>query len=140
MSTSSAAFVHRLLVTCALLVFVAAVPALEIDDTHLLNPKWPPHARLHEAWQLATNALLGLLATVWTWTPRRFTASCLLGLAISGGFVLAWWLRSLYGGSMQGTTSAAAGVAGMDPAVLLVHALALLFAWLAVAAVRSRQA
>lgn len=138
MNAAPVPFAHRLLATAALLVFVVVVPALELGDTHLRNPHWPPHARLHEGWQLATNALLGLLAIAWAWTPRRFIAACLLGLALAGGFVAAWWLRGAYGGSMAGTTSTAVAVAGVDPAVLLVHALALAFAWLAVAARRRR--
>lgn len=139
MSAAPAPLAHRLLVTAALLVFVAAVPALELGDTHLRNPHWPPHARLHEGWQLATNALLGLLAIAWAWTPRRFTAACQLGVAISGGFLVAWWLRGAYGGSMTGTASAAAAAGGVDPAVALVHALALVFVWLGLAARLRRQ-
>jgi hypothetical protein len=29
-----------------------AGPLLEANVAHVLNPEWPPHARLHEAWQL----------------------------------------------------------------------------------------
>ncbi len=112
----------RLLVTLCLLIFTVLVPMLETNATHLLNPAWPAHARLHEGWQLLTNAAIGLLALVRTWTPGRLGSACLLGTLVSGGFVLAWLARDVYGGSMQGTSTAAATWLGVDAAVLVMAA------------------
>ena len=52
------------------ITFAIIVPVLELNDTHLTNPHWPEHARLHEAWQLLTNALIVLLAA-WLIATRK---------------------------------------------------------------------
>ena len=37
------------------------VPILDINATHVFNPDWTPHVRIHEVWQLLTNSSLGVL-------------------------------------------------------------------------------
>lgn len=109
----------RLAATVCLAVVGLLVPALEINATHLLNPSWPPHARLHEAWQLATNTGLSAWAVFLAWRGRMRMA-CVIGLFLTGGFLLAWAARSVYGGSMAGTSAAAASILGIDAAVLVM--------------------
>jgi len=126
----------RVLVTLCLMVFTIGVPILEINATHLVNPTWPPHARLHEAWQLATNSALGVLAMFWTWRGQRFALACLIGAVVSGSFLQAWALRLSYGGSMAGTTSAAHGLGGLDSAVVIMVVILMVFA---IAGIRFRR-
>jgi hypothetical protein len=90
----------RVLVTIGVLIYALAVPVLEINDTHVFNPEWPPHARLHEVWQLATNSMIGLLSLWLAWGKGQVRLSALLALLVMGGFLLAYALRDLYGGSM----------------------------------------
>lgn len=54
--------IDRLLTTSGLLVPLILLPVLEVTDTHVFNPTWPPHARLHEVWQLTTNVGIALVA------------------------------------------------------------------------------
>lgn len=123
----------RLLASLLLLVPLVLVPRLEINPTHLLNPNWPPHARLHEAWQLATNATIAALALASVWMRDGLARGCVLGAIVSGGFVVAWLTRDLYGGAMTGTSTAALTVLGLDAAVVImasafvVHML--IFGW-----------
>lgn len=42
--------IPKLLVTIGILFYALAVPLLEINATHVFNPEWVPHARLHEVW------------------------------------------------------------------------------------------
>ena len=109
----------KLLATLCLAVVGLIVPFLEISDTHLFNPAWHPHARLHEAWQLATNTALSLFAMCLVW-GNRVVLACFIGMLVNGGFLLAWMTKGIYGGSMVGTSAAGAMVAGMDAAVLIV--------------------
>jgi len=88
------------LVTFGILLYGAAVPYLELNDTHLFNLAWPAHARLHEAWQLTTNSLLGAWALWQVWGRDRTRVPALIGLAIMGGFLLSYLLGPHYGGSM----------------------------------------
>jgi hypothetical protein len=37
--------IDRILATLGLLGLLVLLPVLEIRDTHVFNPSWPPHAR-----------------------------------------------------------------------------------------------
>jgi hypothetical protein len=92
---------NRILLTIGILLYAAGVPWLEINDTHVFNPDWAAHARLHNVWQLATNSALGLLCLWWVWGPqRKVLLPALMALLVTGGFMFAYLARSLYGGSM----------------------------------------
>lgn len=119
----------RMAVSLALLLFVVVLPWLEWNATHVFNPQWPPHARLHEVWQLATNAAFGALGLALAWSRRRLAEACVLGLVMSGAFLVAWAARGVYGGSMAGTTTGALGSAGVDVAVLAMGLSAAVFAF-----------
>lgn len=108
------------------------LPILEINATHLFHPDWPPHARMHEAWQLTTNATLAWAGILIGLRDPAARAPHALGLAISGGFIVAWLLRGLYGGSMGDASTAGLGIGGLDAAVivmLLAAALHILGLW-----------
>ncbi len=80
------------------------VPLLvDLSPTHVLNPAWPAHARLHEVWLLATGSLLSLVALYFIWFYRdrpRFAIAmgAVLGSVLLGGFFVASATSSLYGG------------------------------------------
>jgi hypothetical protein len=90
----------RVLISIGVLIYAVAVPLLEINDTHVFNPEWPPHARLHEVWQLATNSMIGLLALWLAWGKGSVRIPAVLALMVMGGFLLANAIRGGYGGSM----------------------------------------
>jgi CDP-diglyceride synthetase len=90
----------KALLTVGVLVYSVVVPVLEINATHVFNPEWPPHARLHEVWQLATNSMLGVLALWLTWRKHQVQMPALLAVLVMGGFLFAWLAGDLYGGSM----------------------------------------
>lgn len=72
----------------------------ELNDTHLFNPEWVAHARLHEAWQLITNSAIGAYAAWLIWARDDVRLPSLLALMVTGGFMIAYVLQDLYGGSM----------------------------------------
>lgn len=91
----------RTLLTIGILLYAVGVPWLEISDTHVFNPGWAAHARLHNVWQLVTNSGLGLLCLWWVWGPeRKVVLPGLIALLVTGGFMFAYLTRSIYGGSM----------------------------------------
>lgn len=51
---------------------------------------------------------------------NRGVLACVIGMLVNGGFLSAWMTRELYGGSMAGTSTAGAVVAGIDAAVRVV--------------------
>lgn len=57
--------------------------------------------RIHEVWQLITNSGIGLLCLWLVWVKKETKISTLLSMLITGGFLLAFALKELYGGSMK---------------------------------------
>ncbi|WP_439888204.1 hypothetical protein ACSX1C_03190 [Pseudomonas sp. MBLB4123] len=90
----------KLLVTLGIVFYAVVVPVFEINASHVFNPQWTPHARLHEVWQLATNCAIGAFSLWLVWLRNEIRLSSLLTLFVTGGFLLAYGLRHNYGGSM----------------------------------------
>lgn len=110
----------KILVTANALVFVLIVPVLEVGPSHVFNPEWPAHAKLHEVWQLATNAALSLLALWLTWRRQNSGIAALISLAIGGGFVFAYLVQQAYGGSMAHPDGSELLLLGINPAIGVV--------------------
>ena len=75
---------------------------VDVNPSHLLNPDWDSHARVHEAWRLSTNFLIFLLALFLLWNKGMEELACLLSLCIHLGFVIGTSLMPLYGGEPVG--------------------------------------
>lgn len=105
------------------IIFTVLIPALELNSTHLTNPDWPSHARLHEAWQLLTNSAISVLALGCVWTDRAPRIGISLALVICVSFLAAWALGPVYGGSMLHTDGTQMAVGGINFAVIVVIAL-----------------
>lgn len=93
--------INKLLITFGILIYALGVPILEINSTHVFNQDWTPHARIHEVWQLITNSGIGLLCLWLVWYKKKIVIPSVLGLLITGGFLLAFILQDFYGGSMK---------------------------------------
>ena len=76
----------KLLITLGALLYGLGVPLLEINPSHVFNPSWEAHARLHEVWQLTTNSALALLSLWLVW--------------VRNDIKFAYLVRDGYGGSM----------------------------------------
>ena len=71
---------------------------VDINPSHLLNPDWDPHARVHEAWRLSTNLFIFLLAIFLLWSKGQEILASFLSLCIHLGFVISALLMPFYGG------------------------------------------
>lgn len=92
---------NKYIITFSIVLYAIAVPFLEINNTHVFNPDWTPHVRIHEVWQLITNSAIGLLCLWLVWVKKETEISAILSLLITGGFLLAYALKGFYGGSMK---------------------------------------
>lgn len=108
-----------IVVTLSALVSGIVIPLLELNETHLFNPDWPAHARLHEAWQLMTNSALSALAVFLIWSGRAPRLAIILSLIISAPFLLAFAGRATYGGSMLHSDGTQLAVWGINLGVLV---------------------
>lgn len=112
-----------IVVTVSALISGIIIPILELNETHLFNPNWPAHARLHEAWQLITNSGLSALAVFLIWSGRAPRLAILLSLIISVPFLLAFAAGSTYGGSMLHSDGTQLAVWGINLGVLVALVL-----------------
>nr|WP_246883960.1 hypothetical protein [Pseudomonas chlororaphis] len=119
-------------VTIGIIFYAIVVPVLEINETHVFNPAWEPHARLHEVWQLFTNTAIGVFSLWLVWLKGNLRLSSLLTVFVTGGFLLAYWLRQSYGGSMVLTDGSEKLILGVNLG-LFAYVLAILLAAIAVA-------
>lgn len=110
-------------VTMNAIVFALLIPVLELNSSHLTNPLWPSHARLHEAWQLLTNAAIAILALRLAFSGRDSWVAIALCLITEVSFLIAWATSSSYGGSMLHSDGTQMAIAGINVAVLVVAAL-----------------
>ncbi|MDH0648916.1 hypothetical protein N5D48_15695 [Pseudomonas sp. GD03858] len=121
----------KLLVTVGIVFYAVVVPILEINETHVFNPGWDAHARLHETWQLFTNTALGAFSVWLVWGRNDLPLASLLTVFVTGGFLLAYWLRDGYGGSMVLSDGSEKMILGLNLG-LVAYTLAILLAGLAV--------
>ena len=107
-----------------LIVIYAVLPMLaEFNATHVVNPDWPGHARLHNVWLIVQNALLGLLSLYLLWiqpSREKLLIAGSIGAIIFGGFLIAGATAPLYGGSL---TDAGAEVVVVDGTDINVYVL-----------------
>jgi hypothetical protein len=121
--------IRKMAVTFAALLFGLIVPILEVNATHLLNPLWPSHARLHEAWQLLTNTAIALTCVWLAWRAGRVREAAALALLVVGGFLIAWATGWLYGGNMLHTDGTQIALGGVNVAVVFMVAAAAGLVW-----------
>lgn len=121
-------------VTFGVLVYALVIPYLEINPSHVFNDAWPPHARLHEVWQLTTHCALGLLAVWLAWWRDEVGVASLLNVCVMGGVLVAHVLADGYGGSIHSGNleSAVLGVPVAVFAAGIVVVLATAALWLGV--------
>jgi hypothetical protein len=93
--------IKKIAITFSVILYAIVVPFLDISDTHIWNPDWTPHVRIHEVWQLITNSSIGVLCLWLVWYKKEVRLSALLSLLVMGGFLLAFLLKDSYGGSMK---------------------------------------
>lgn len=110
--------IEKLLLTVAIAAFGLGVPILEINDTHVFNSNWSPHVLIHEVWQLITNSTLAVVALWLLWKHDNSVYSAALGLIVTGGFLCAFALQDLYGGSMKYLDGSEKTVWGINIGVL----------------------
>ena len=116
--------VSRVLITIATLVYGVIPLIVDLSETHVFHPHWPPHARFHMVWLLGTNSLLAVLAMYLMWQrgPEhaiRIRLAGLIGLCVFGGFMVSTLTRKLYGGGMADTVSGVPPVMGIDANLLV---------------------
>ena len=85
----------------AITIFYGLVPAIaDLNETHLFNPLWSEHARLHGAWFLAFAAGIALIALFLIWVRDDVLLPITFGLMFVLGFWVATIFAPLYGAAL----------------------------------------
>jgi hypothetical protein len=98
----------------------------DLNPSHLFNPNWTPHARMHLTWLLSTNFLLAMYALYLLWGAKEVLKAGLLGLCVVGGFWVATLTRDLYGGMLVDPDLSTEFVMGLNPNIVANTLLVLL--------------
>ena len=75
---------------------------LDIGDTHLFNPNWDEHSRVHEVWRLATNSMIAILGLYLIWKKNMHSIALLLSLCMILGFMISVITMPFYNGLAVG--------------------------------------
>ena len=110
--------IEKIAITFSVILYAIIVPYLDINETHVWNPDWTPHVRIHEVWQLITNSSIGVLCLWLVWYKKEVQLSTLLSLIVMGGFLLAFFLKDGYGGSMKYLDGSEKTALGINLAIL----------------------
>lgn len=124
---------RRILLTLAIAVYGLLVPYLEIGPTHVFNPEWPPHARLHEVWQLITNCVIAATCAWLAWTRSDLRVAARIGIIAPLSFLAAFATMGHYGGSMVHSDGTEFRLAGWNASFLIMAICALVLGYLALA-------
>lgn len=108
----------RLLASLGIGFYAVVVPLLEVNDSHVFNPAWVPHARVHEVWQLIANSSLGLFAAWRLWRRHDLGTATVVNGIVMLAFLAAYALRDTYGGSMVVEGRGELRLLGLNLAVL----------------------
>ncbi len=114
----------RGLVTAASLVYGVLPLLADLSPTHVLHPQWPPHARFHTVWLLATNTSIAGFALWLLWgsrlaLPLRLRLAGWMGVCVLGGFSMAALSRRLYGGALADPEGGVPTLVGIDANLLV---------------------
>lgn len=110
----------KLAITSCVAVYGLLVPVLELNDTHVYNPLWPSHARLHEVWQLLTNSAIAGIVLWMAWSRGNIRTAARLGLIPPLAFLASYALAGLYGGSMKHSDGTELTLLGVNASGLIM--------------------
>lgn len=115
----------RIVFTVLIVVYAVLPMFAELNSTHVVNPNWPGHARLHNVWLIVQNALLGLLAFYLLWiqsSRENLLIAGLIGTIIFGGFLIASLTAPHYAGTLTDPGGEVLLVDGVDINVYVLGA------------------
>ena len=110
----------RILITLATLLYGIAPLFADLNATHVLNPEWTPHSRVHMVWLLGTNSCIAAVALWLLWFRAQLVLSAILGFCVMAGFWIAVATSDLYGGALS-------SVRGIDSKILGIEGNAFVF-------------
>ena len=111
----------------AITIFYGLVPAIaDLNETHLFNPLWSAHARLHGAWFLAFAAGIALVALFLVWVRDEVFLPITFGVMFVSGFWVATVFGPAYGGALVDENGYVQTVFGIESNMFLFSVVGVL--------------
>lgn len=120
----------RLVLTAIAAVLFFGPLARDSNASHLTNPDWPGHVRLHFMWAIGFMACSGVVNLYYLWLRRPLDLAALRlcwvwqACSLLGGFWTAVALADVYGGTIRDAAHHAT-VLGINENVLIFGVLAI---------------
>ncbi|KAE8441116.1 hypothetical protein EG329_005858 [Mollisiaceae sp. DMI_Dod_QoI] len=67
----------------------------DFNETHVLNPRWPPHARFHNGQTMSMGLGLGLATLYYTFRPAANVAAAKDSVMTAAVFGFLYWITGL---------------------------------------------
>lgn len=125
--------IRRVMLTVAVSVLGVLVPYLEYSPTHIFNPDWPGHAKLHDVWQLLTNSAFAAAAVFMAWTRQDLRLAARLGLVAPVAFLVSYFTMDLYGGSMVNSDGTEHRFGSVNASLVMMLMVSTVLSYLAIA-------
>ncbi len=109
--------VSKVLVSLGSLSYGVMPLVADLNESHLLNPEWMAHAKLHLAWLLATGSCLTVYSLYLIWRRSQVLEAAIIGLCVMSGFWIAASTKALYGGLFVDPNNEAPSILGLHPNV-----------------------
>lgn len=91
----------RICLTVSALVTSTGCYLADWSKSHLLNPRWPPHAKFHNGQTMSFGLALGILTAYYTWRATPQPKDSLMTAAIFGSlYYIAGLSAILYPGTL----------------------------------------
>ena len=129
----STLFFRRAALTVAVSVLGVLVPYLEYSPTHIFNPDWPGHAKLHDVWQLLTNSTFAAAAVFLAWTRADLRLAARLGLVAPAAFLISFFTMDLYGGSMVNSDGTELRFGSVNASLVMMLIVSAVLGYIAIA-------
>ncbi|MEL6919891.1 MAG: DUF6640 family protein [Pseudomonadota bacterium] len=111
----------------AITIFYGLVPAIaDLNETHLFNPLWSEHARLHGAWFLAFAAGIALIGLFLIWARDDVFLPITFGLMFVAGFWVATIFGPMYGGALVDENGYVQKILGIESNMFLFSVVGIL--------------
>ncbi|KAK2012051.1 hypothetical protein LZ32DRAFT_605929 [Colletotrichum eremochloae] len=78
------------------------------NETHIYNPRWPPHAKFHNAQTMTLSLILGVATLFFTWRSNASAQMAKDSLRTAGFLGSIYWAAGLASALYPGTS-------GLDP-------------------------
>lgn len=117
------------IVVSLLTVFYGVGPLVaDFNETHLLNPLWTPHARLHGLWYLMFALGVAGTGLYLVWFRNELVLPITLGLLFMSGFWIALIFSMFYGGAVSDSNVEVVLIAGLEANSFMFGVATLMFA------------